>query len=79
MEMVCRNDAGGRSQGYVWGASAVFCRMKEIESVGMVWLVYVGRLLRTGSDSLLMPVWRSVGDGLTGRGESDVWVVRAGT
>ena len=28
--------------------------------------------LRMGSDSLLMPVWRSVGDGFTGKGESDV-------
>ena len=32
-----------------------------------------------GSDSLLMPVWKSVGDELTGKGESDVWVARAGT
>ena len=32
-----------------------------------------------GSDSLLMPVWRFVGDRFTGKGESDVWVVRAGT
>ena len=31
------------------------------------------------SDSLLMPVWRSVGDGLTGKGEADVWVIRTGT
>ena len=32
-----------------------------------------------GSDYLLMPVWRSIRDGLTGKGESDVRVVRAGT
>ena len=32
-----------------------------------------------GGDSLLMPMWRSVGDGFTGKGESDVWVVREGT
>ena len=32
-----------------------------------------------GSDYLLMPVWRSVRDGFTGKGESDVRVVRAGT
>ena len=32
-----------------------------------------------GGDSLLMPVWRSAGDGFTNKGESDVWVVTAGT
>ena len=30
--------------------------MREIEGVGTVELVYVGRLLRMGYDSLLMPV-----------------------
>ena len=44
----------------------------------MVELVYVGRLLGIDGDSLLLPVWRSFGDGFTGKGESDVWVVRAG-
>ena len=70
-----RNEGGGRSQGSVWGVSAVSCRMKEIEDVGMVKPVYIGGLLRVGSDSLLMHVWRSVGDGFTGKGESDIWVV----
>ena len=42
-------------------------------------LVYVGGLLRMGDDSLLVPVWRSVGDGFTGKGEPDVWLVRADT
>ena len=32
-----------------------------------------------GSDSLLMPLWRFIGDGFNGKGESDVWVVRACT
>ena len=42
--------------------------------------MYVGdELLRVGGDSLLMSVWKSVGDGFTGKGESDVWVVRRGT
>ena len=45
----------------------------------MVELVYVARQLRMGGDSLLLPVWISVGDGFTGNGESDEWVVRAGT
>ena len=35
-------------------------------------LVFIGGLL-------LMPVWKSVGNGFTGKGESDMWVVRAGT
>ena len=39
------------------------CRMREIEVVGPVELVYVGGLLRMGGDSLLVPVkicWRRV-------------------
>ena len=56
--------------------SADYCRMRGIEGVGIVELVYVGGLLRMGvGDSLLLPVWRSVGGGFTGKGESDVWVV----
>ena len=54
--------------------SADSCRMRGIEGVEMVELVYVGRLLGMGDDSLLLPMWRSVGDGFTGKGESDVWV-----
>ena len=38
-----------------------------------------GRLLRMGGESLLLPLWRSVGGGFTGKGELDVWVVRAVT
>ena len=49
--------------------------MKEIDNVEIVQMVYVGRLLMVGGDSLLLPVWRSVGDGFTGKGESDMWVV----
>ena len=45
----------------------------------MVELVFVGGLLWMGGDSVLVSVWRSVGVGFTGKGESDVWVVRAGT
>ena len=54
------------------------CRMSGIEGVGTVELVYVVRLLRIGGDSLLVPVWISVGDGFTGKGASNVWIVRAG-
>ena len=32
------------------------CRMREVEVVGSVELVYVGGLLRMGGDSLLVPV-----------------------
>ena len=60
-------------------ASADSCRMRGIEDVGMVELVFVGGMLWMGGDSLLVPVWRSVRDGFTGKGELDVWVVRAGT
>ena len=41
--------------------------MGEIEGVGTVELVYVGRLLRMGYDSLLMPVCGSV------RGGEPLW------
>ena len=33
------------------------CRMREIEVVGTVELVCVGRLLRMGGESFLLPVW----------------------
>ena len=58
--------------------SADSCRMSGIEGVGTVELVYVVRLLRIGDDSLRVPVWISVGDGFTGKGASNVWLVRAG-
>ena len=48
--------------------SADSCRKRGIEGLRMVKL-YVGGLLRVGKDSLLVPVWRSVGDGFTGKGE----------
>ena len=53
--------------------------MRGIEGLGTVELVYVGRLLRMNGDSLLVPVWRSVGDGFTKKGELDVWLVMVGT
>ena len=59
--------------------SADSCRMKGIERVETVELVHVSRLLRMGGDSLLVLVWGSVGDGFTGKGKSDVWLVRAGS
>ena len=55
--------------------SADSCRMRGTEVVGTVELVYVGRLLRMGGDSLLVPVWRSVGDGFTGKGGTDICVI----
>ena len=59
--------------------SAGSCRTREIEGVGTVELVCVGRLLWMGGKSLLLPVWRSVGGGFTGKEELDAWVVRAVT
>ena len=43
------------------------------------WNWHVGILLRMGGESPLLPVWRSVGGGFTGKGELDAWVVRAVT
>ena len=59
--------------------SADSCRTIEIEGVGTVELVRVGGLLRMSDESLLLPVWRSVGGGFTGKEQLDVWVVRAVT
>ena len=47
--------------------------------MGTVELVFVGGLLRMGDEFLLVPVWRYVRDGFTGKGVSYVWLVRAGT
>ena len=48
--------------------SADSCRTGEIAGVGTVELVRVGGLLRMGGKLLLLPVWRSVGGGFTGKG-----------
>ena len=78
-KLACKNDGGGGSQGYVQVTSADSCRMRGTEGMGTVELVYFGGLLRINDDSLLVPVWRSVGDVFTGKGNSDVWLVRART
>ena len=48
-----------------------YCRTGEIEDVGTVELVRVGRLLRMGGEPLLLPVWRSVGVEFIGKGDLD--------
>ena len=45
--------------------------------MGAVELMCVGRLLRMGGESLLLPGWRSVGGGFTSKGELDACVIRA--
>ena len=62
-------DVGSRV--YVMVTSAGSCWTGEIEGVGAVELVCVYRLLRMASESILLPVWRSVGGGFTGKGEQD--------
>ena len=54
-------------------------RTREIEGVGKVELVCVGRLWRMGGECLLMPVWRSVRVGFIGKGELDAWAFKAVT
>ena len=56
MKLACRNDGGGR-------ITADSCRIGEVEGVGTVELVCVGRLLRMGCDSFVMPVCGSVESG----------------
>ena len=41
------------------------------------WNWCVGGLLRMCGESLLLPVWSSVGGGFIGEGELDAWVVSA--
>ena len=55
------------------------CRTGEVEGVGTVELVCVGGLLRMGGESLLLPVWGSVGGGFNGQVELDAWVFWAVT
>ena len=61
---------------YVMVTSAGCCRTREVEGVGTVELV-CWRTVEMDCQSLLLPVWRSVGGGFTGRGDFDAWVVRA--
>ena len=58
-----------RSRVYVMVTSSGSGTTGEIEGVGAVELVGVGRLLRMGGESLLLPAWRSVGGGFTGKWE----------
>ena len=60
-----KKKVAGKSRGYVQVESSVSCRMRGIEGEETVELVFVGRLL-------LVPVRRSVEDGFTDKGESDV-------
>ena len=55
------------------------CRTGEVEGVGTVELVCVGELLKMGGESLLLPLWGSIGGGFTGNEELDAWVVRTVT
>ena len=60
MKLACRNDGEGDHE------SADSCRMGEVEGVGTVELVCVGRLLRMGCNSFVMRVCGSVGSGKPG-------------
>ena len=64
MKLACRNNGKGYNE------SSDSCRMGEVEGVGMVELVCVGRLFRMGCDSFVMPVCGSVGSGEPGSGIS---------
>ena len=68
VKLVCGND-GGEITSLCDGDVTGSCRTGEIEGVGAVELVCVGRFLRMGGESLLLPVWRSVGGGFTSKGE----------
>ena len=38
--------------------------------------MHVRRTVEMSGESLFLPVWRSAGSGLTGKGELDVWDVK---
>ena len=59
MRLACGSDAVGGHE------SVDSCRMREVESMGTVELVCVGRLLRMGCGPFLMPVCGFVGGGET--------------
>ena len=67
MKLACKSNGEGGSRGYVQVEPADSSRMRRIEAVGTVELVFVDGLLGMGVDSLLVLVWRSVGDGITGK------------
>ena len=70
MQGNCRVETMGvGSRVYVMVTSAGSYRTGEVEGVGAVELVCIGRLLKMGCESLLLPVWRSVRGGFTGKGE----------
>ena len=75
-KLACRYNGGGGSRAYLQVTSVDSCRLRKNEGVGTVVLVYVGGLLRMGDNSLTLSACRSVGDGFTGKGKSDGWVVR---
>ena len=60
---------GVGSRVYVMVTSAGSCRTGEVEGVGAVELVCIGRLSNMGCESLLLPLWRSVRGGFTGKEE----------
>ena len=77
--MASGNDGGGITSLCDGAVSWLLQNTGEIEGVGAVELVCVGRLLRMGGESLLLPGWRSVGGGFTSKGELDACVIRAVT
>ena len=56
-------------------ASADSWRMRGIKGVRIIKLVLHGVLLWMGGDTVLVSVWRFIGDGFTGKWELNVWVV----
>ena len=76
MKLACRSD-GEWDNKVVMVTSDGSCSTGKVEGVGTVELVCVGRRLRMGGESGPLPVWRSVGGGLTGKGELHAWVVWA--
>ena len=49
--------------------------MRGIKCVGTMKLILDGILFWVGGEPVLVPVWRSIKDGFTGKWELDVWVV----
>ena len=75
---VCLEKKEGRFRGEA-GTECLHSGGNQGEGVGTVKPVLLGGLLWLSGNSLVGFVWKSVGDGLTDKVESDMWVARAAT
>ena len=78
MKSACKNNGDGNHKVMWWWHQLTLAERGDWgcgnSGTGVFW-----RTVEDGGESLLLPVWRSVGSGFTGKGEMDFWVVRVVT